>query len=136
MASRKYCFASTVTDVDFSFYFTWSRKQYVWEYMCQRPNIHLQNATGNIFAFCVLGRNIWTFLIKMGQLDWSDLNLQQGLQVFGGLFFDFHVSFCCDIYCFCQEAEAQIHYMKHGSYVVLSLSRTNFQNGVIFCNGV
>lgn len=29
MARRKYCFASTVIDPSFSFYFTWSRRQYV-----------------------------------------------------------------------------------------------------------
>lgn len=58
MAWGKYCFTSTVIDLSFSFYFTSSRKQHVWKHMYERPNIHLHNATENLFAFCVLGRNL------------------------------------------------------------------------------
>lgn len=58
------------------------------ESMCKRPNIHPHNATENIFAFFVFGRIVWIILLKTGPLDWSVLNIQQGLQVFGSFFFD------------------------------------------------
>lgn len=126
-AGRKYCFPFIVIDLTFSFYSTRYGKQHLWEHLCWRPNICLHSATENLFASCASDRKIINTLLKTEQLYWTDLSLQQALQVYIEVFsswifmFHFVVVFLDPV-----QRKRLIGYVKYGSFAAISLSRTGY----------